>query len=72
MNDSDSVNEKGLAGCGYDPFFPASRPFVVSVGATGVRMAVQSLLLSFHSCKIMIDFDTLHSQSVLITIIILE
>ena len=39
-NDSDSVNEKGLAGCGYDPFYPASNPFVLSVGATMVRMAV--------------------------------
>ena len=38
-NDGASVNEKGLAGCGYDPLFPASNPFVVSVGATLVRMA---------------------------------
>ena len=42
-NDGGSVNVKGLAGCGYDPLFPASSPFVVSVGATMVRMAV------FHS-----------------------
>lgn len=47
---SKNVGTVGLTACAYAPFFPASNPYVVSVGATAVRYRVHLIILCHNFC----------------------